>query len=604
MTGHRKYCFCQWTLDRPYRTLPPGLALIMMAYLLLGAFYVIQSPLVIKPDELWHLAYVEYLKQHGQWPVMRLVNMPPIQRERWEPEAHQPPLYYALVAALTLAHPMDDAAQLYQRNPHFLSTPEGNHNLFIPAPSRSAVVLYIGRFVSLAFGAALGLLTYAIAREFVGPTASALAMSLALFNPQFLFISTAMSNAVPSAALATWGVWLAIRVVRDGLTTRRALAFGLAVAFSTLTKLSGLVLLGLVPFIALSALRQQTWRSVIRNLWLSLGAVLVLLAPWFAYNLQTYGDARATTPFFVYMGPRRAPLTPELWLEFLNTLWKSYWLDFSVGGQGFAIDAAYWIPAALIVVGLTGAIWQVWRRPAWRAALLVLAIWFVLVLGALLSLQTRTNVFIGGGRLLFSACASLAVLTALGLMAFVPLRALLALTLLAPAMALLAALVYLWPQSHPLDVWRAKPLSAKDGEFRLGEQARIRGYAIEPDRVAGGDLIYVYVAWEALQPFAENDSVFAQLWDVRAPAPPRVVAQVDTYPGLGLLPTRGWSPHQIVVDRYPLKLSADLPAGWQGMVVVGLYNLNTGQRLPLFDSGSARMPFDAAPLGFVKVSAQ
>jgi hypothetical protein len=64
-------------------------ALILTIYLLLGWAYATQSPLLSRPDEPFHLAYVEYLKQQSALPT----------------------LYYWLVALLTFNAAMDDADQ-------------------------------------------------------------------------------------------------------------------------------------------------------------------------------------------------------------------------------------------------------------------------------------------------------------------------------------------------------------------------------------------------------------------------------------------------------------------------------------------------------------
>jgi hypothetical protein len=85
------------------------------------------------------------------------------------------------------------------------------------------------------------------------------------------------------------------------------------------------------------------------------------------------------------------------------------------------------------------------------------------------------------------------------------------------------------------------------------------------------------------------------------PAQPRVVAQVDTYPWLGYNPTRRWKVGQTIVDRYLLRLPVDLPRGWRGLVVTGLYLWQSGRRLPLDDVTRQRMPFEAAPVSWIEI---
>jgi hypothetical protein len=301
------------------------------------------------------------------------------------------------------------------------------------------------------------------------------------------------------------------------------------------------------------------------------------------------------------MGQRQTPLTWGQWTDIFALLWKGYWLDFSGGGAAYAEHWVYGAPAALMLVGLAGAAWQAWRRPERRWLLALLAGWALLVLGALLSLMARTVLPLGGGRLLYPAIAAWSVLTIVGLACWLPARGVTLVAMAMPFVALATLIVYIWPQGYAFQFMQSRALPAPQGAFTLDAQARIKGYMLEPASPQRGEVAYVYVAWETLQPFADNYSVFAQLWDMSNPAQPRVVAQVDTYPWLGSLPTQRWVAGQTIVDRYPVRLPAALPNGWRGLVVTGLYSLQNGQRWPLSNASGQRMPFDAAPLGWLEV---
>jgi hypothetical protein len=56
----------------------------------------------------------------------------------------------------------------------------------------------------------------------------------------------------------------------------------------------------------------------------------------------------------------------------------------------------------------------------------------------------------------------------------------------------------------------------------------------------------------------------------------------------------------VIADERAVPLQADLPPG-RYTLLVGLYNLQTGERLPAFDEHGARLPADAVPLGIVEV---
>jgi len=60
------------------------------------------------------------------------------------------------------------------------------------------------------------------------------------------------------------------------------------------------------------------------------------------------------------------------------------------------------------------------------------------------------------------------------------------------------------------------------------------------------------------------------------------VAQDDSIPHRGGLPTTFWWPGEIVYDRIPVYLEG-VPAGTYG-IAIGVYDPQTGQRLPMIDS--------------------
>jgi hypothetical protein len=85
--------------------------------------------------------------------------------------------------------------------------------------------------------------------------------------------------------------------------------------------------------------------------------------------------------------------------------------------------------------------------------------------------------------------------------------------------------------------------------------------------------VTVTLTWQAIEPLAEDYTVFLHVLaegDVKA-------AQSDTRPCDGECPTNSWQPGDILVDRYELKLSPDVPPG-PYQLAVGLYLLDTGER--------------------------
>ncbi|HSD83130.1 MAG TPA: hypothetical protein VLG46_04700, partial [Anaerolineae bacterium] len=66
------------------------------------------------------------------------------------------------------------------------------------------------------------------------------------------------------------------------------------------------------------------------------------------------------------------------------------------------------------------------------------------------------------------------------------------------------------------------------------------------------------------------------------------VAQADSSPQAGAYPTSFWDVDETVVDEHLLPLPAALPAG-DYTIVVGLYRLDTGERLSITPGGGSEI---------------
>jgi len=114
----------------------------------------------------------------------------------------------------------------------------------------------------------------------------------------------------------------------------------------------------------------------------------------------------------------------------------------------------------------------------------------------------------------------------------------------------------------------------------LGEAIALRGYSLATDSVEAGDVLQLTLFWEALQAPAERYKVFVQLLD----SANHIVGQLDSEPSGNLLPTNVWQPGQRVSDRYGVLVQAGTPPG-EHRLIVGMYSLNTGARLPVQQDG-------------------
>jgi hypothetical protein len=114
-----------------------------------------------------------------------------------------------------------------------------------------------------------------------------------------------------------------------------------------------------------------------------------------------------------------------------------------------------------------------------------------------------------------------------------------------------------------------------------GGAARLLGYDLEQT----GDHLQLTLHWRAERLLDEDYTVFIHLLDEGG----EIVAQGDSQPQGGAYPTSVWDLGEVVNDPHQIALSPSLPAG-RYRLAVGMYRLDTGERLPVFDS-------DGRPLG-------
>ena len=117
--------------------------------------------------------------------------------------------------------------------------------------------------------------------------------------------------------------------------------------------------------------------------------------------------------------------------------------------------------------------------------------------------------------------------------------------------------------------------------YHLGESIELLGHRVdtgasENDFIQPGQTITVTLYWQALEPVIEDYTVFVHLLDEVG----QVRGQNDGTPVGGRYPTQSWLPRQVIEDETALTLAPDLPSG-EYQIAVGMYDLETGQRLPV-----------------------
>jgi hypothetical protein len=117
------------------------------------------------------------------------------------------------------------------------------------------------------------------------------------------------------------------------------------------------------------------------------------------------------------------------------------------------------------------------------------------------------------------------------------------------------------------------------------------GYRLTSTSVKPGGTVRVDLYWHALQNVKVDYMVFVHLLDAQG----NWVSGQDTWPVLSTFPTTLWTPDHVVLDSRSLALPDHLLAGTY-TVEVGLYQLVTLTRLPVYDARGSRLAHDAVQI--------
>jgi hypothetical protein len=115
-------------------------------------------------------------------------------------------------------------------------------------------------------------------------------------------------------------------------------------------------------------------------------------------------------------------------------------------------------------------------------------------------------------------------------------------------------------------------------EANLCDQVLFLGYDLDATSVRPDDTLHLTLYWQALAEMDESYTVFTHLLDENN----RIWGQKDNMPRDGTLPTICWVKDEIIVDEYDIPIPSHAPPG-QYMIEVGMYQAETGQRLPIIN---------------------
>lgn len=541
-----------------------GLPGILVAFVALALAMSATIPLGEAPDEVSHYSYVAAIRLDGRLPEPAGAAVG---------EAHQPPLYYLLLAVLTSWMP--DAIRPVQANPEFSLSDQSAPNLLLHPGAEDfpyedgALLWHLMRAVSVCLGAVTVWGTYRLAeRLFPGHVPVALgSAALLAFLPSFLLISSVVNNdnllvALSTLTLVQWSYMAGTTPrMRDGVLL--GALFGLA----SLTKMTGFILWGTAGLGFLVMARP----AATRRAWLvaggaALGAAGLVAFPWFAYTALVYGDPLAWSRF-LRVTPRTEPFMLADWGGYVQSMLTSL-----VGRYGGAShlrlpDALYLVVGGLAAAAMVGLprVLQDYRagrltRPA--SVSLALMVGFVVVLVAA---HVRLMTFILGmdqARHVFAGLPVLVLLLTYSLWRLAGRRSgvlvLAGGTMVAVALVTLVMVTVTYGRlASPVVAVAPDRKRADPADF--GSEIRLTRAWLAEDRVVRGDSLVLFADWQALQ--QPQREYWLQLQLVGPGDRDTIAVVSDGVPAEGRVTTDRWRMGETYQSRHSMAIPADLAPG-------------------------------------------
>lgn len=560
--------------------------LVALGFALLGGYYSVVTPIFEAPDELWHYDVVRAIAQgHFADPAG------PARQE-----ATQPPLYYSLAAAIYRLSPAPNPESAVQLNPYFDYKVTGatNKNLiYHGAPFERFPYQGIARTVHLIrlLSVALGVLTvigiYRLASLASGGRTvfALLATGFCALNPEFAFLSGAITNDNAIVATATWTLvflaqWLAagtsVALIFLSITLGLALlskatAFGLAIVV-----VAGLLWLG--P-------STDSCRSRLVRAGGVVGGGLLISAWWYIRLALLYHDPLGTATRDVALG-RSTPFTFGEAINDLAELAVTFFARF--GWTNVAPPA--WIPVAYVVVAVAGlgvalTLRSTRSHPIFKVQVLWVA--FIMVLFYIWQLDIPG----AQGRLIFPAIGSLALLWANGadwiLLHLRPVfRKVAAVSLAGSACVGVSflPLVVIAPAYPPaiMRLDKALPATATPLTISYAHEVTLVGYQISQTTIQPGGTLYLQLFWQKGQHAGGNLSFAAHLLDHQG----KSIAGTDLSLAPGL-PADEWPSNTIVQTTARILVPRGTPSPQMDQLDVLVYSVQDGKIRSLPVDGSS-----------------
>ena len=556
-----------------------SLFIILVAYLVLALAYSLSSPLYEPTDELRHFRYVRHIIVYHELPLQSVEGLCA--------QSHHPPLYYVLGALVSCW--VDVEQDVYYdppTNPHWdnrhWEVSDDNKNQYLHGADEAfpfhgvTLAVYVVRWMTVLIGAGVVCLTYCIGRGiFPGqPALAAGAAALIAFNPQFIYLSGAINNDIAAALAGTAVLWACVRLVRRGPSWRADVVMGVLYGLALLTKFNLLALLALIELAyVLAVWHTRDLRAFLRGNLIVLGLTALIAGWWFVRNQVLYGDPAGLSILNELWEGRS--FSEGLWAipQGLPYLWSSVWGRFGYGQLPLPetiYQGLFWFCAA----GLGGLL--VPRRREDSRPVLVLLGASVLIFTAWVLYYIAIQPAGAMGRFLFPCLPAFALLVVLGLSRFLPDRwDWLAGAAVAVGMATLAVYslvgVLVPAFTHPRPLTKAQIAAIPNPmDVEFGGVARLLGYEIASTSVKPGGTVEVTVYWQALTRTDLHHAIFVHLLSDTGV----MVAQRDTYPGLGRYPSTAWEPGVVFADTYRVRVPETAYTPDTGYIQVGIYAIS------------------------------
>jgi 4-amino-4-deoxy-L-arabinose transferase-like glycosyltransferase len=572
----------------------PKIVLLLLAFLALALAWNLNVPAYENLDEIEHAEVVRHIAATGQLPAHGEAEA---RGYHVRQEASQPPLYHVLGAlwvrllGLPLDPPLAEPVPgrvvacgitdtfygkaTWARDPYAGPPWEGHRR-----------TVHALRLLSTLLQATTVVGTWALGRRLFpkGPL-PLMAAAFVTFNPQFLLVAAGVNNDNLVTPLATWAMVLLLILWQEGPTTARLAGFGALVGLAGLSKLSGLGLLGIGGLLLVArARRHRTPLSslILQGLTMTVPAAF-LVAPWVVRNLRLYGDPTALTPMLELVGHRESAVE---WTGTAILMLRSYWGQLPCTFYPRFVYWPFWLALGGGLLGLVTGWTRLSREE--REGLAWLAGWFALIVVAWIRWNALTPAT--GGRLLFPAAPSLAVVVAAGWRGWG--KGLLSRlwTVGLPIWAALTLLVGVAPLftpppegAPPPEVTLEEPITFDKSLVLRGARAAItrspwRCLLMAPSYCR--PLLDVTLYWEAKQAPQEDWVMALQLVSARS-GDDTLRLSYNRWPGGGNLPTSRWPTHRKLRARYliPLPESDAVTQAWDLQLL--FFDLETRERLPV-----------------------